>query len=122
MTPKEINKKAYGRYPVKMVPDDDTMGFTSTDVNEVTRMGYIEAYKEISALPTIKGWIARDRYGDLYFYPYYKPKRYGDYWFGSTGVFLRIASYREIGDYFPSIRWEDEPIEVELPIVIKKEK
>jgi hypothetical protein len=111
MTPKEINKKAYEKYPVKLFPDDDTLGFTSTDVNEVARMAYIEAYNEISALPTIKGWVARDKDGTLYFH-WEKPEREGDEWLGFTGMSI-------LGGLLPDLKWEDEPIEVELPIIRK---
>lgn len=112
MKPEEINKKAYEKYPVKMNPDDDTMGFTSTDVNEAARNGYIEAYKEISALPTIKGWVARDKCGELYFFKE-RPTRSEYVWS------CPVCSCRPIKDkkVFPDLRWEDEPIEVELPII-----
>ena len=109
MTLKEINKKAYKKYPVKMVPDDDTMGFTESDVNERSRVGYIEAYKEISALPTVKGWVMR----------------------GSDGILYLSREYPIDGaddaiplppTMFTSLRRTSDPIEVELPIIIKKEK
>lgn len=113
MTPEEINKKAYERYPVKMDVEYDSLGNAEdVDLNARRRQGYIEAYKEISSLPTIKGWVARDEKGDVYLYPYYRPTRDKGCWFGMTGVFLK-------GDPFPSLSWEDEPIEVGLPIIQK---
>lgn len=113
MNPVEIYDKAYEKYPVKMAPDDDTMGFTSTDVNEAARMAYIEAYKEISALPTIKGWVARDMNGNITLYEN-KPFRDGEIWRGCSWKSSMIYDI-----LLPGIKWEDEPIEVELLIIRK---
>lgn len=33
-------------YPIDILPDDDTMGFTSSDRNEVIRFGYIKGYDQ----------------------------------------------------------------------------
>ena len=64
-----------------------------------------------SNLSTIKGWIARDKDGRLWFH-WEKPERKGDEWLGFTGMFI-------LGGLFPDLKWEDDPIEVELPIIIK---
>jgi hypothetical protein len=112
MTPEEINKKAYEKYPVKLFPDDDTLGFTSTDVNEAARMAYIEALEEISSLPTIKGWVARDEDGLLALYEE-RPIRRNREWMSSMNFFTLDH------ELFPDLKWEDEPIEVELPIIRK---
>lgn len=39
-------KKALEAYPIDIIPDDDTMGFTSSDRNEVIRLGYIKGYDQ----------------------------------------------------------------------------
>ena len=114
MTPEDINKKAYEKYPVKLFPDDDTLGFTSTDVNEAARMAYIEAYKEISALPTIKGWVARDMFGELNVFIKKPTKFFGKVWSDQTGKRLGLSK-----SLFPNLKWTDPPIEVELTIIRK---
>jgi len=105
MTPEEINKKAYEKYPIL------TRGH-GIDLNYGKREMYIEFLQEISALPTIKGWVARDKNGNVFFYSHrWKPTREERDWNG-FGMLLE-------GNYFPDLRWEDEPIEVELPIIRK---
>lgn len=134
MTLKEINKKAYEKYPIKMIPDDDTMGFTSTDVNEAARNGYIEAYKEISLLPTIKGWVVREESteikhsgesrimeGRLLFFKD-KPTRGKFGCLNGGNVMLSSPFFHDFFDMFSKLKSKDEPIEVELSIIIKKEK
>ena len=39
-------EKALEEYPIDIIPDDDTMGFTSSDRNEVIRLGYIKGYDQ----------------------------------------------------------------------------
>lgn len=39
-------QKALEAYPFDIIPDDDTMGFTSSDKNEVIRFGYIKGYDQ----------------------------------------------------------------------------
>lgn len=115
MTPEEINKKAYEKYPVWMDTEYDCYGNSEEiDLNEKARNAYIEAYKEISALPTIKGWVARDKCGELYFFKE-RPTRSEYVWS------CPVHSCRPIRDkkVFPDLKWEDEPIEVELPIIRK---
>lgn len=111
MTPEEINKKAYEKYPVAMDQRTDSLGFG--DFNAPPRQGYIEAYKEISALPTIKGWVARDKHGLLWLYRV-RPERRSYWWY--SGETDQIGIDKAL---FPALRWEDEPIEVELPIIRK---
>ena len=41
---KIAEQKALEEYPIAIFPDDDTMGFTSSDRNEVIRFGYIKGY------------------------------------------------------------------------------
>lgn len=114
MSPEDINKKAYEKYPVAMDQRTDSLGFG--DFNAPPRQGYIEAYKEISAMPTIKGWVVRDASGELCYFSL-KPFRYKGFW--STGI--RHARIMMLADrtLFPDLRYEDDPIEVELPIIRK---
>lgn len=43
---KIAKKKALEVYPIDIIPDDDTMGFTSSDRNEVIRLGYTKGYDQ----------------------------------------------------------------------------
>ena len=43
---KVAEQKALEEYPIVIIPDDDTMGFTSSDRNEVIRFGYIKGYDQ----------------------------------------------------------------------------
>ena len=57
----------------------------------------------------VKGWVARDKANDLYFFTY-KPHR-------TDGVFHSEISEDILhlsNDMFPELSWETEPIEVEL--------
>ena len=114
MSPEEINKKAYEKYPAKMaVVELKGQEPRQIDLNEEARNAYIEAYKEISALPTINGWVARDQDGLLTLFDS-EPKRFpiDESWVGCG--FTDLPK-----DLFPDLKWEDEPIEVELPIIRK---
>lgn len=90
-------------------------GGTKGDICEASIPIFCKGFKagvawereRLASCPTIKGWVARDATGDAYFYPYFRPTRDKSCWFGMTGVFLK-------GDLFPSLRWEDEPKEVEI--------
>lgn len=68
---------------------------------------------------TIEGWVARDKRGYI-FLSYGKPRRTTN---SSCNFWVRREgeTYELPNTLFPSLRWEDEPIEVELPIIIKKE-
>lgn len=59
-------------------------------------------------------WVARDKDGTLCVYPYAKPMRIADGW---IDLYERIIIIDK--EKFPDLRWEDEPIEVEL---VRKEK
>lgn len=105
MTPEEINKKAKEAFPDGVDNERDTA---------MLRLGFETAYKEISALPTIKGWVARDKNGQMWLYGQ-MPWRNVSVWTTNNGRnFIRIDP-----TLFPDLRWEDEPIEVELPIIRK---
>lgn len=57
----------------------------------------------------MKGWVARDKNNDLYFFTY-KPHR-------TDGVFYSEVSEDVLhlnNDMFPELSWQSEPIEVEL--------
>jgi len=43
---KIAEQKALEEYLIDIIPDDDTMGFTSSDRNEVIRLGYIKGYDQ----------------------------------------------------------------------------
>ena len=55
----------------------------------------------------IKGWVARDKDGCLYCYTS-RPWRLDCDWRGNGAIFLKNK------ENFPDLKWEDEPIEVEL--------
>lgn len=62
---------------------------------------------------TISGWVCRDKDGTLCLY-YNKPMRGKEEWFGNYDRQLPEES-------FPSLTWQDEPIEVEITIKPKKQ-
>jgi len=65
---------------------------------------------------TIKGWVARDKDGSLYFYDH-KPIRDNE---DEDFVEQNADAYLlHDGLDIPSITWNDEPIEAELTIKIK---
>lgn len=86
--------------------------FAGYDIEAAFAEGMLAERERMASCPTIKGWVARDEKGDVYLYPYYRPTRDTSCWFGLMGFFLK-------GDPFPSLRWEDEPIEVEQLIIRK---
>lgn len=59
---------------------------------------------------TCKLWVAKDKIGKLFAY-YSKPKRecYLGFWYSDLNCVGSIS-----GNLFPELKWEDEPIEVEL--------
>jgi hypothetical protein len=65
---------------------------------------------------TIKGYVARDKNGDIWFH-YYKPKRENDIektWWGSSDKQFKIYDF-DFPEY-KDLKWEDEPVEVELTL------
>lgn len=118
MTQKEREKKAFEAYPTKKVP-----GTGVGDYNSEHREGYIQALTEISELPTIHGWVARCKWAcpqELYFYKGEKPVRCGSQVEDAGGDFYWDFNEEIIPlppTLFPDLKWEDEPIEVELPII-----
>lgn len=74
-------------------------------------LSFIESLeKEKSEIPTIKGWAARDKSG-IIFISQVKPIRCvnSPCWLASRGLTVKTTD-------FPDLKWEDEPIEVELII------
>ena len=61
-----------------------------------------------------KLWVARDKSGELFAYNS-KPKLecYLGFWYSDLNCMGSIS-----GNFFPELKWEDEPIEVELRSVI----
>ena len=102
MTPEEINKKAKEAFPDGVDNERDTA---------MLRLGFETAYKEISASPTIKGWVARDEDGALSFFgskPYLN--------FGNWLAEMCIKLNRKL---FPALKMKNGPMKVELPIIRK---
>lgn len=67
----------------------------------------------------LKAWVARDKFDDgLSIYSVAKPERERGFWSndGNKGA-SRMFINKEL---FPELKWDDEPIEVEL--IIKKVK
>lgn len=57
-------------------------------------------------------FVARDKDNSLYLY-YTKPTRINEEWVADDGFLIN-------SELFPELKWEDEPIEVEL-LIRKKE-
>ena len=106
MSPEEINKKAKEAFPNGVDNERDTA---------MLRLGFETAYEGISSLPTIKGWVARDMNKQaLYFYTV-RPTRGEHVWSCPPNSCCPIKDKK----VFPDLKWEDEPIEVDLPIIRK---
>ena len=118
MTEQEINQKALEAYP------EDICGYSTEikvgakpeplDCNLRKREGYVKALKEVEGLPKIKGWVARDKNGEIHYFQEY-PRRVTEYelnhWWDRDYISMWIEK-----DSFPELTWEDEPVEVELLI------
>lgn len=86
------------------------------EAERLVRLAKAELLKELAASPTIKGWVARDKNGEVWFYMQ-KPHRNGRMWTTGSGDGRYVIYLAHIS--FPGLGWEDEPIEVELPIIRK---
>ena len=65
-------------------------------------------------LSKTKGWVARDHNGSLRLFFLCKPQRMDKqykYWYGGSNASKGLPA-----DDFPDLKWEDEPVEVELTI------
>ena len=70
----------------------------------------VEAERESADVaPKIKGWVARDSVDKRLTLFMAKPYRGAEYWIAQAISSLPIESY-------PYLKWEDEPIEIELTI------
>lgn len=62
----------------------------------------------------LTGWVARDRDGEICIYKDYPEK-------DSKGQFWLASGYMPLDQKsFPDLKWEDEPVEVEVEITIRK--
>ncbi len=75
-------------------------------------LSFIESReKEESEFPIIKGWVARDKDGTLIL------GRACPYRITGSGVWMGFHQCMKIdNESFPDLKWEDEPIEVEIQI------
>lgn len=90
------------------------VGETTVKINNDEKLvGYF-----LDVIPKIKGWVAREGVSKIpYKYVYShqlaffknKPKRCDGEWNGILGMYIN-------SDLFPDLKWEDEPVEVELMI------
>lgn len=67
--------------------------------------------KATDNLNVIEGYVARDKDDNLWLYEEY-PVRMGNYWLNDNF----IMSFPIPNKMFPNLKWEDEPIKVELTI------
>lgn len=108
MTEEQIKQKAFEAYPKN---ESEIDGY---DWNENEREAYIKALKETESLPKLKGWVARDKNGEINYFQEY-PRRITEdrrnYWWDRDYISMCIDE-----NSFPELTWEDEPIEVELLI------
>lgn len=65
----------------------------------------------------IKGWVAKDKDGETTIHKNY-PERRECYWWSDENNCQE--DYNLDSDLFPDLKWEDEPLEVELIIKTKK--
>ena len=121
----EAEKKTGEIYPPKY-------GAYGRDLNEENRKAYMEGYEagkadgstraidQLNALPKVKAWVARDKFQDKLVLFNEKPYRPDD---GQLGIWKLegggVISLPMSRDFFPELKWEDEPIEVEIHIVKK---
>lgn len=98
---------------IQAIVDDKTMPFIQPEQLSGIVDFVIKNYKP--SLPTIKGWVARDKNGSLTFFSV-KPIKFEEYaerWY----VFGACTTcYLGFCDFYKDLKWEDEPIEVELII------
>lgn len=84
-----------------------------------------EVPTELDSFPKVKGWVARCKWAcpeELYFYKGEKPVRCGSQVEDAGGDFYWDFNEEIVPlppTMFPDLKWEDEPIEVEM-IIRKK--
>ncbi len=103
MNEEEIKKKAKEVYP------EHEFGLYIKE-NELKREGYTKALTELEFIPKIKGWIARDEDGSVWFH-YSKPQRKDEGRWESSICPQPMEIYNVP---LPELTWEDEPVEIEL--------
>ena len=94
MTKEEIIKKAYEVYPISAQNDDFARE------QDYKREGYIKALTELSELPTVHGWVARDEDYSLYLYTEKPDWKYDHWWLGipdNCQIELDESLYPEVG-------------------------
>lgn len=91
--------------------EDIDKAFKENDWAKIIR--YAKKYQiQSEKKPEVKltGWVARDKNGEIYVYGDYPEKdSERPIWIGSNSINL----YQES---FPNLKWEDEPMEVEITI------
>lgn len=109
MNNEQILQKALEVYP----PEYEQEDFDETwDMNKQYREPYIKALKEIESLPKIKVWVARDLGNEIELNLFTEKPTRGEFnWFVSNGDIIKLNR-----NIFPELKWESEPIEVELII------
>ena len=114
MTPEEIRKKIaellHSRLNLingELLSSEELQKEVEGATKEITD----KVFKEISALPTIKGWVARDEDGALSFFGSKPYCNFGN-WVGEACIKLN----RKL---FPAIKMKNGPMKVELPIIRK---
>lgn len=122
-----IEERAFKAYPID---EEFRKGFEELKENGVhnicvddsfskERYAYIKACEEYESLPKIRGWVARDKNGAVFFHRE-KPHRELDCVWRTAWVMhprpeldhLRLPNALDIQE----LNWESEPIEVELLI------
>ena len=73
--------------------------------------GMLAERERLASFPTFKGWVARDKCGELYFFKE-RPTRGATMW--NTEDFCAFMPFPQRN--LPSLRWEDEPREFEIII------
>ena len=78
-------------------------------------MKYIDGEKITQSTVDTKGWVAKDCDGTVRLFFLCKPQRIDNkrykYWYGGSNASKQLSN-----DSFPSLKWEDEPIEVTILI------
>ena len=62
-------------------------------------------------------WIARDEDQSLWLFEF-KPFRKNHVWHSTDSDFMKLSDFT----LFPNLKWEDEPIEVEITRIFDKAK